>query len=229
MADPVSSVELFPGTIYKIEDSGKRITFDSGMVRDQEVGKTNYILVRDGPMYERWAQHLTKGAEKYEERNWMKAAGEAELERSRRSALRHFEQWLSGENNEDHAAAVFFNINQAEYIRGRLDEEAHRPDEPGYIKQVTKMIEREDILSSIAAEQELLTGLDVLSSIAAEQEGVTGLAPDLVWEDELEWVPIDIEVGGETWPARILASVANRLLGRRSGGRDPEAGDFPSS
>ena len=88
----------------------------SGMVRDITEGKTDYTLIMDGPMFDRWAVHLTKGAKKYAKRNWMKANGDAEYERFKESALRHFIQWFRGERDEDHAAAVFFNINGAEYL-----------------------------------------------------------------------------------------------------------------
>lgn len=105
---------------YGIKDSGERVKFDSGMVRDTSVGKIDYTLIMDGPMLERWAQHLTNGAKKYEKRNWMKAGGKAsgvnEYNRFKESALRHLMQWFSGEDDEDHAAAVFFNINGAEYM-----------------------------------------------------------------------------------------------------------------
>ncbi len=102
-----------------IKDSGKREEFTSGMVRDTTEGKTDYLLTRDGPMYQRWAIHLTNGAKKYDKRNWMKGAGSPELERAKESAARHFEQWLSGETDEDHAAATFFNINQVEYLKAK--------------------------------------------------------------------------------------------------------------
>lgn len=107
-------------TRFAVKDSGQRATFDSGMVRDVTADKTDYLLVRDGPMFKRWAEHLTKGASKYTKRNWMKAAGDEELNRFRESAARHFEQWLAGDTDEDHAAAVMFNINGAEYVKGRM-------------------------------------------------------------------------------------------------------------
>lgn len=103
-----------------IKDSGKRKSFASGMVRDITEGKTDFLLTRDGPMYERWAVHLTNGAKKYAKRNWMKAQGQEELERFKESALRHFEQWLRGDEDEDHASAVYFNINGYEYVKGKL-------------------------------------------------------------------------------------------------------------
>lgn len=104
---------------FAVKDSGQRQQFESGMVRDVTDGKTDYSLALDGPMFERWAAHLAKGAQKYSKRNWMKAAGEAEIERFKESALRHFLQWYRGEVDEDHASAVFFNINGAEYVKGR--------------------------------------------------------------------------------------------------------------
>lgn len=105
---------------FVINDSGERHAFDSGMVRDTEEGKLDYTLVLDGPMFDRWAAHMTKGARKYAARNWMLAEGEAELERYKRSLLRHLYAYLRGEDDEDHAAAIFFNVNGAEYVKERL-------------------------------------------------------------------------------------------------------------
>lgn len=115
-------------TEFQVKDSGERQKFASGMVRDVTGGKTDYTLVLDGPMFERWAAHLTKGAEKYAKRNWMKASGREELERFKESALRHLLQWFAGDTDEDHAAAVFFNINGAAYVRDRLAKERAFPE-----------------------------------------------------------------------------------------------------
>ena len=108
-----------PAMYTAVKDSGKRQEFTSGMVRDTAEGKINYLLTRDGPMLKRWAQHLTNGAKKYAKRNWMLGCGSAELERALESADRHFAQWLAGEVDEDHAAAVIFNINQVEYLKAK--------------------------------------------------------------------------------------------------------------
>ena len=108
---------------YIVKDSGERAQFETGMQRDVETGKPSYDLVFDGPMLKRWAQHLTLGAFKYEPRNWMKAATQIEYDRFRRSAARHFAQWMMGEMDEDHAAAVMFNLNGAEYVRTRMENE----------------------------------------------------------------------------------------------------------
>lgn len=107
---------LTPGYITK--DSGARTELANGMVRDTEAGKPDYTLTLDGPMFERWTGLLGRGAVKYEARNWMKAlesddpeARTKTKERFKRSAIRHMMQWLRGDTDEDHAAAVFFNIN----------------------------------------------------------------------------------------------------------------------
>jgi hypothetical protein len=107
---------------FDVKDSGKREQFEGGMVRDVTEGKTDYTLVLDGPMFDRWAVHLTKGAKKYAKRNWMKASGQVELDRFKESALRHFLQWYRNETDEDHGSAVIFNINGAEYVKQRLNE-----------------------------------------------------------------------------------------------------------
>jgi hypothetical protein len=107
---------------FIIKDSGKRKEFKCGMVRDTSEEKIDYLLIRDGVMYKRWAIHLNKGAKKYAKRNWMLANGQEELERFKESACRHFEQWLNGDIDEDHAAAVFFNINGVEYVKNKLNE-----------------------------------------------------------------------------------------------------------
>jgi len=101
---------------FEIKDSGKREEYIGGMVRDTAADKLDYTLVLDGPMFQRWVEHLTNGAKKYEKRNWMRAQGQLEKDRFRESAFRHFMQWYNGEVDEDHAAAVFFNINGVEYI-----------------------------------------------------------------------------------------------------------------
>lgn len=107
-------------TGFTIKDSGAREQYSGGMVRDTQQGKTLFSLVLDGPMFKRWAIHLTKGAIKYAARNWMKAEGEVELDRFKESALRHFVDWYDGKLDEDHAAGVFFNINGAEYVKLKL-------------------------------------------------------------------------------------------------------------
>ena len=72
-------------------------------------------------LFSRYAALMTRGAVKYSARNWMQADGQAEYERFVSSACRHFFQWVKGDRDEDHAAAVIFNLNGAAYVRGKID------------------------------------------------------------------------------------------------------------
>jgi dATP/dGTP diphosphohydrolase len=109
---------------YTIKDSGEKIQFASGMVRDAAQDKVDYLLALDGPMFRRWAEHLHRACTgpnpKYPARNWMKATGQAELDRFRVSAFRHMLDWLAGKTDEDHAAAVMFNLNGYEYVKAQM-------------------------------------------------------------------------------------------------------------
>lgn len=110
---------------FEVKDSGQRMQFDSGMVRDTAAGKVDYWRVFVGPMFERLAVHVTKGAVKYPDikqgvPNWTLAAGEAELQRFKASAARHFYQWMQGDTDEDHAAAVAFNLNGYEFVKDKM-------------------------------------------------------------------------------------------------------------
>jgi hypothetical protein len=103
-------------TEFTTKDSGERAQFDSGMQRDTEAGKPRFDLIipKDVPFEDQFltrvALLLGRGAEKYEDRNWELASGVEEMERMKSSAFRHFMQWLCGETDEDHAAAVVFNL-----------------------------------------------------------------------------------------------------------------------
>jgi hypothetical protein len=114
---------------YETKDSGKRQEYSTGMRRDLQDGKPDFYLItpKDLPykeqMLTRWAELMTRGKEKYGSRNWELAKTDEELERFKSSAQRHFMQWLLNENDEDHASAVMFNIQAAEYIKWRMDNE----------------------------------------------------------------------------------------------------------
>lgn len=106
---------------FETKDSGVRQEYESGMVRDLQDGKADYTLIYE-PMLTRWAELMTRGAEKYGRNNWQYANSKEELERFKASAFRHFVQWVRGDTDEDHAAAVMFNISAAEYTIERLSE-----------------------------------------------------------------------------------------------------------
>lgn len=106
---------------FETKDSGNRQEFSTGMVRDTSENKIRYDLVYM-PMFKRWAELMTRGAVKYSANNWKKAATLVEMDRFKESALRHFMTWfLDEDRSEDHAAAVFFNISGAEYVREKLN------------------------------------------------------------------------------------------------------------
>lgn len=102
---------------YITKDSGERKQFSTGMVRDTSTDKPRYDLIYL-PLLKRWAELMGRGAIKYGDRNWEKASTQEELNRFKESAFRHFMQWIMEENQEeDHAAAVLFNIAGAEFVK----------------------------------------------------------------------------------------------------------------
>lgn len=114
-------------TRFETKDSGVRAEYDSGMVRDTQEGKARFeLLLPLGVPYRdqflvRVAELMARGAEKYSDRNWEKANGTEELERFKSSALRHLLQWAAGETDEDHAAAVVFNLLGYETTKRKID------------------------------------------------------------------------------------------------------------
>lgn len=111
---------------YVTKDSGERAEYASGMVRDTDKGKPRFdLLLPLGIPYEqqmltRFAALMARGAEKYSERNWEQANSPEEVDRMKSSALRHMMQWLAGETDEDHAAAVMFNLMATEATEWRM-------------------------------------------------------------------------------------------------------------
>ena len=116
------------GSGWITKDSGKREQFQSGMQRDTQEGKARFDLLfpkdvpYEGQFLTRVAELLARGAEKYAERNWEQAEGMVEMERFKASAMRHLAQWMAGEEDEDHAAAVVFNLLGAETLKWKMDQ-----------------------------------------------------------------------------------------------------------
>lgn len=107
--------------VFTTKDSGQRENYgDQGGVRDTEEGKPRYDLcipLNDpNPMLTRWAYLMARGAKKYGDRNWEKFNDMRAYIRAKSSAFRHFMQWFMGLKDEDHAAAVYFNIQVAEHL-----------------------------------------------------------------------------------------------------------------
>lgn len=95
-----------PKPIFEIIDSGERLEYPTGAVRDTNNGKIRWDLIPVEAL-KRVALHYTNGAKKYGDNNWKKGIP---TERFIESAMRHFMQYRLGEKDEDHLSAVVFNI-----------------------------------------------------------------------------------------------------------------------
>ena len=119
-------MKAYPGNHIPgiLPDSGERIEFKTGAIRDTTTGKGRYDLLSSIAI-KRLAQHSGNGGIKYEDRNWEKGIP---LKRFLDSALRHMFQLLEGGDAEDHAAAAMWNIQgfihtQEKIRRGELPRE----------------------------------------------------------------------------------------------------------
>lgn len=75
-------------------------------MRDTRKGKGRFDLIPVEVLY-RDAKHYENGAEKYGDRNWEKGQP---VSRYYDSAVRHLLQWMAGADDEDHLAAVRWNV-----------------------------------------------------------------------------------------------------------------------
>jgi len=80
--------------------------FDTGAQRDTGDGKLRMSLIPQQEL-KRVMKRYLDGAEKYGENNWMNGMP---LSVYYDCAHRHLEAWWRGENDEDHAAAVVWNM-----------------------------------------------------------------------------------------------------------------------
>lgn len=113
---------------FVTKDSGKREEFASGMVRDTREGKGRFDLISPFAL-RRLAGLYERGARKYKPRNWEQGAP---FSRFLDSAARHLNQYMTGETDEDHLAAVVWNICAVMHFEelGRVDLD-DRPDYRG--------------------------------------------------------------------------------------------------
>lgn len=91
---------------YITEDSGERRSFKTGAVRDTDVNKPRYDLIPPHALW-RVAMLYTRGAAKYGENNWQKGIPSQQM---LASAMRHMEAYRRGDEEEDHLAAVVWNV-----------------------------------------------------------------------------------------------------------------------
>lgn len=119
---------------FQTKDSGRRQDYSSGMRRDIQEGKPRFDLINpenlpyNETLLYRWAMLMERGMTKYGYRNWEKANSQEELNRFIASAWRHFVQAMNNEEDEDHIAAVCFNLNAIVYLKYRLENEKNKKD-----------------------------------------------------------------------------------------------------
>ena len=89
-----------------LSNQAEKKTYDTGAKKDVNANRGRYDLI-SSIFLERLAIHLEKGAKKYEARNWEKGIP---LKRLFVSTIRHAYQWISGQTDEDHLAAVACNL-----------------------------------------------------------------------------------------------------------------------
>ena len=96
--------------ILMMEEKNRQ--FDTGAQRDTGEGKLRMSLLPQKEL-KRVMRRYLDGAEKYGENNWMKGMPMSVFYDC---AHRHLEAWWSGKDDEDHAAAVVWNMLCAMWV-----------------------------------------------------------------------------------------------------------------
>lgn len=120
----------------EIKDSGARVEFESGAVRDIKVGKGRMDLLPACALI-RLSKHYEAGANKYVERNWEKGIP---IHSFIDSALRHLMNYLDGQDDEDHLCAAAWNLMCAmwtEEKKPEMQDIPTRPNSVGAVKSVS--------------------------------------------------------------------------------------------
>jgi hypothetical protein len=85
-----------------LKDTGKRISFEGGAVREPDTGRPRVSLIPPSSIA-RLGQHFTNGAEKYADHNWKRGIP---YSRMLDSMHRHILAFEEGDTSEDHLAAI---------------------------------------------------------------------------------------------------------------------------
>ncbi|WHH58463.1 dATP/dGTP diphosphohydrolase domain-containing protein [Petroclostridium sp. X23] len=110
-----------------IQDSGKREEFGTGAIRDIQTGKGRFDLISPEGLF-RLARWYELGTLKYSDRNWEKGIP---ISRCISSAFRHLVKYMAGWTDEDHLAAVAWNVFAIMHF------ERYRPDLDDRSKDIT--------------------------------------------------------------------------------------------
>lgn len=179
---------------YETKDSGQRQEYASGMRRDTQEGKPDLIqwmpmsIPYKETLWYRMGLAAERGAVKYGRRNWELAgehleSAEEELERFRSSAYRHLTQWLHGEEDEDHASAVVFNLVCAEMVKTKINRSTTKLDIINAALERASQLSEEALESNFWDSHEEHTG-DMLELYRQTPLSLRKLiAPDSVYPD----------------------------------------------
>lgn len=119
-----------------LKDSGSRQQFNSGAVRDNGKGKGRFDLLSTQMLF-RLAKHYENGALKYEPRNFEKGMP---ISRCVDAAMRHLTKYLAGWNDEDHLAAVCWNVAAIMLYEERMPELMDLPERSDDIEDIQKFV-----------------------------------------------------------------------------------------
>jgi len=90
----------------KLKDSGEREVYKSGAQRDNATGKGRFDLMSGQGLF-RLSRLYEAGSKKYSDRNWEKGMN---ISRYVDAAFRHLTKYMMGCDDEDHLAAVAWNV-----------------------------------------------------------------------------------------------------------------------
>jgi hypothetical protein len=121
----------------KLKDSGERSTYSSGAQRDNSSGKGRFDLIPFQALM-RLARHYEAGAKKYSDRNWEKGMN---ISRYADAAMRHLVKYIAGFNDEDHLAAVAWNVFSIMHHENKLPD---FQDLPEWKNRISKWIVKEE-------------------------------------------------------------------------------------
>ncbi len=131
---------MYDPEVPTLKDSGTRRQFDTGAVRDRAAGKGRYDLLST-QMLMRLARHYEAGSIKYSDRNWEEGMP---ISVYIDSAMRHLVKYIAGWNDEDHLAAVIWNIAAIMFVEDERPDLQDLPDRGGmeFEDQLKWVIER---------------------------------------------------------------------------------------
>ena len=89
----------------ELKDSGTREVFPTGAIREPNLGRGRYDLISPIAL-KALAIHYERGGKKYADRNWEMGLP---LSRHLNSAIRHLQNFLEGDREEDNLSACVFN------------------------------------------------------------------------------------------------------------------------